>query len=190
MNWIIYSNRKNFLILNGDFRKEQNIRFFGCQNKKLYILRYINTTMAFIYETKNFVLESINKPGNDRLEGGQIKITPKIAIEDRTKLTPKQAIELMRFTIVAGIALVNAMKHIGVDIGRINYQDNGNWRPTLHMLIYGRARDAKMQKYGEPIIPGHKAEYNPLNDEDIKRIKDELDGLFKQEKFSDAKWGL
>jgi diadenosine tetraphosphate (Ap4A) HIT family hydrolase len=146
--------------------------------------------MAFIYETQNFILESKDKPEIDRLEGGHVKIAPKIVVLDRTKLTPKQAIELMRFTIVSGIALVNAMKQIGVDIGRINYQDNGNWTPILHIHLYGRAKDAKMQKYGDPIIPGHKPEYKPLTDEDIKRIKDELDGLFKQEKYSDAGWGL
>jgi diadenosine tetraphosphate (Ap4A) HIT family hydrolase len=146
--------------------------------------------MAFIYETTNFILESKDKPEIDRLEGGHIKITPKIAVVDRTQLTPKQAIELMRFTIVSGEALVAAMKKTGVDIGRINYQDNGNWTPTFHIHLYGRAKDAKMQKYGDPIISGHKSEYKPLNEDDIKHIKDELDNLFKQEKFSDFEWGL
>lgn len=146
--------------------------------------------MAIIYETENFILESHEKPEIDRLEGGHVKISPKISVEDRTKLTPKQAIELMRFTIVSGEAIKLAMKKIGVEIGRINYQDNGNWKPELHIHLYCRAKNAKMQKYGDPIIPGHKEQYNPLNNEDIKRIKEEVTKQFKLTKFSNKEWGL
>jgi len=83
-----------------------------------------------------------------------------------------------------------AMKEIGVNIGRINYQDNGNWTPHLHIHLYCRAENATMQKYGDPIISGHKDEYNPLNIEDIQRIKKHLDNLFNLETFSDSTWGL
>lgn len=146
--------------------------------------------MAYIYETENFILESHEQPEVDRLEGGHVKISPKITIEDRTKLTPKQAVELMRLTIVTGEAMVYAMKEIGVDIGRINYQDNGNWVPELHIHLYCRAKDAKMQKYGNPIVPGHKDEYKSLTQEDIKRIQKIIDRLFQEEKFSDNKWKI
>ncbi|OGM92751.1 hypothetical protein A2333_02390 [Candidatus Wolfebacteria bacterium RIFOXYB2_FULL_49_7] len=146
--------------------------------------------MAHIYETENFILESHEQPEIDRLEGGHVKISPKVAVEDRTQLTSRQAIELMRFTIVAGEAMKRAMKEIGVNIGRINYQDNGNWKPELHVHLYCRATDAKMQPYGEPIIPGHKDEYRPLTAEDISRIKSELDILAREERFSDSRWCL
>ena len=146
--------------------------------------------MAIIYETKNFILESHEKPEIDRLDGGHVKISPKEEVEDRTKLTPKQAIELMRFTIVSGEAMKTAMAKIGVNIGRINYQDNGNWTPHLHVHLYCRAIDAKMQKFGDPIISGHKDGYNPLSKDDIQRVKEELDNLFKLEKFADSAWGL
>jgi diadenosine tetraphosphate (Ap4A) HIT family hydrolase len=146
--------------------------------------------MAIIYETNNFILESHEKPEIDRLEGGHVKISPKIDVEDRSKLTPKQAIELMRFTIISGEAMKLAMKEIGVNIGRINYQENGNWKPHLHIHLYCRAENATMQKYGDPIKPGHKDEYNSLNEDDIQRIKTQLDNLFKLEKFSDSTWGL
>ena len=146
--------------------------------------------MTIIFETKNFVLESHEKPEIDRLEGGHVKISPKTVIEDRTKLTPKQAIELMRFTIISGEAMKLAMKEIGINIGRINYQDNGNWSPYLHIHLYCRAENATMQKYGDPITPGHKDEYSPLNKDDIQRIKIHLDNLFKLDKFSDSVWGF
>jgi len=62
--------------------------------------------MTLIYESKNFTLESHENPEIDRLEGGHIKINPKVRVRDRTFLSPKQAIELMRFTIVAGKAMI------------------------------------------------------------------------------------
>ena len=146
--------------------------------------------MAIIYESANFLLESHEQPEVDRLEGGHIKISPKVSVVDRTQLTPKQAIELIRMTIVAGKALVAGMKKQGISIGRINYQDNGNWKPQLHIHLYGRATTAIMQKYGDPITPGHKEVYHPLNGSDIEAIKDEIKTLFTLKEFSDSTWGL
>jgi diadenosine tetraphosphate (Ap4A) HIT family hydrolase len=80
----------------------------------------------------------------------------------------------MDFTIIAGKAMKAAMKKIGVNIKRINYQENGNWNPTLHVHLYCRAENAKYQKFKDPIIPGHKEHYQKLNEDDIKRIKEEI----------------
>jgi diadenosine tetraphosphate (Ap4A) HIT family hydrolase len=146
--------------------------------------------MAIIYKTENFILESHEQPEVDHLEGGHIKISPKGIIEDRTKLSSKEAIELMRLTVVLGEAMVKAMTKKGVEIGRINYQDNGNWIPYLHIHLYGRARSAKIQKWGDPIKPGHQEDFKSLDEEDIAEIKKELEKLFKSEKFSDKNWGL
>jgi diadenosine tetraphosphate (Ap4A) HIT family hydrolase len=146
--------------------------------------------MAIIYETKNFILESHEQPEIDRREGGHMKISPKRDIVDRTELRPNEAIELMRFTIVAGKAMVIGMAKSGITIGRINYQDNGNWKPHFHIHLYGRAIDAKVQKFGEPLIPEHQTGFNKLNDGDISAIKSEIDLLFNSKDYSDAAWGL
>ncbi len=146
--------------------------------------------MALIYDTANFILESHDMPEIDRLEGGHVVISPKKPLEDRTMLSPQLAIELMRFTIIVGKAMKRAMKRIGVDIGRINYQENGNWKPHLHIHVYCRAKNAKMQQYGKPIIPGHKDAYKPLNEVDIGRITEEIEYLFGLKDFSDSQWGL
>jgi diadenosine tetraphosphate (Ap4A) HIT family hydrolase len=146
--------------------------------------------MAIIYESPNFILESHETPEIDRMEGGHMKISPKTPVEDRTCLTPHQAIELMRLSIASGEALKEAMAEIGIDIGRINYQDNGNWKPSLHVHLYGRAKTAVLQKYGEPFAPGHKDEYAALNTDDIGRIRIRLERLFQEERFSDGAWGL
>lgn len=146
--------------------------------------------MALIFETKNFTLESHENPEIDRVEGGHIKINPKVPIMDRTFLSPREAIELMRFTIVAWKAMVSGMEKRWIMIGRINYQDNGNWKPELHIHLYGRAIDAKIQKYGDPIVPWHKDDFNALNWEDIEEIQKECERLFHSEEFSDEIWGL
>ena len=82
------------------------------------------------------------------------------------------------------------MAKSGVTVGRINYQDNGNWKPFLHIHLYGRAIDATHQKYGEPIVPGHHDGYMPLNESDIASFKEELERLFETEEFSDTSWNL
>jgi len=144
--------------------------------------------MAEIFRTKNFILKSHESPEVDRNDGGHIKISPIVDVSDRTQLSPALAIELMRFTIVSGLAFTSAMAQQGIILGRINYQDNGNWKPHLHVHLYGRAVNAKYQKSGDPIKPGHKEEYQPLSEEDCQLIASNIKQLFTQEKFSDEKW--
>lgn len=141
--------------------------------------------MAIIYETENFTLESHESPEVDRLDWWHLKINPKITVEDRSFLSPRQAIELMRLTIVSWLAMKQWMDKRWVKIGRINYQDNWNRKPELHIHLYGRAIDAKIQKYWNPIIPWHEDWYQKLDEEDILAIKEEVELLFSQEKFSD-----
>ncbi len=146
--------------------------------------------MVLIYETKHFVVEAHQKPEVDRIDGGHVKITPKKDFEDRTQLSSQEAIELMRLTIITGRAMKFALGKQGIELQRINYQDNGNWKPHLHIHLYGRAKDARYQKFGDPIIPGHREEYQPLNNKDIVLMKQEMDVLFGTEEFSDRRWGL
>src|SRR5664279_1356024 len=115
--------------------------------------------MSVIYETKNFIIKSAEKPNIyvSREEGGHIKIWPKHQVSDRTKLSRELAIEYMKLSMVVGEALKTAMQRRGVEIGLVNYQDMGNWRIShpeglaLHMQIFGRAKSAIKQKYGEAV---------------------------------------
>ena len=145
----------------------------------------------------------MDKPHIDRDDGGHIKITPKVRYSIRQELTPKQAIKLMRLTIVVGEAMTKIMNEHGVDIGRINYQDNGNWYvfkpegPYLHIHLYGRAKSAKMQKYGDACYFPHKEErpdlwkgLKPLTKEDVKDIRKEIKRLLKKNKYSNSEWNL
>jgi len=159
--------------------------------------------MALIYKNNNFTVEALDKPHIDRNDGGHIKIYPNIKLVDRQQLSSKLAIELMRLTIIVGQAMTKIMNEHGVDIGRINYQDNSNWSvlkpegPSLHIHLYGRAKSAKIQKYGQscyfPHIEEHPEFYEnnkPLNEEDIRDIRIEIEKLFTDEKYSDSNWEL
>lgn len=151
--------------------------------------------MALIFETNNFILETREKPFIDRGEGGHIRIWSKIKVSDRTMLTPQQAIEYMKLSMLAGEAMTTVLKRRGVDIGIINYQEMGNWSVynpegvTMHMHIFGRAKTAVKQKYGEAVLlprreTGFYEGFKPLNENDIKEIREEIERLIKTDKYS------
>lgn len=155
-----------------------------------------------IYSTKNFIVFAKQLlPHISREEGGHIFIDPKIPVGDRTQLSPSLAIELMRLTMVVGEAMVSGLARRGIEIGRINYQDNGNWDvfkpegPRMHVHLYGRAKTATIQKYGEAThfpMPstGFYDTFQPLDDGDIQEIKLDIEKLFLTEKYQDADWHL
>lgn len=150
-----------------------------------------------IYETEHFYIQAASKPFIDRSEGGHIYIFPKIPLRDRTQLSPKLAIEYMKLSMVVGEALKSAMARRGVAIGIVNYQDMGNWGvfkpegPTLHMQIYGRATTATMQKYGDAVQLPHREtgfydNFKPLDEEDIKEIKIDIEKLLESDKYKNS----
>lgn len=150
--------------------------------------------MAQIFETDNFIIDTQDWPFVDREEGRHIRIMSKIKVSDRTKLTSEQAIEYMKLSMVAGEALTTVLKKQGIDIGIINYQEMGNWSvfkpegPTMHMHIFGRAKTATKQKYGEAVqLPrrdtGFYDGYEALNEEDREEIKKEIERLLATDKY-------
>ncbi|MGB3072808.1 MAG: hypothetical protein WBB68_00940 [Candidatus Moraniibacteriota bacterium] len=101
----------------------------------------------------------------------------------------------MKLSMVVGEALVSAMSRRGVDIGIVNYQDMGNWGvfkpegPTLHMQIYGRAKTAVHQKYGDAVQLPHREtgfydDFNPLDSEDMKEIAADIEKLLRSDKYN------
>lgn len=152
-----------------------------------------------IYETSNFIVIAVQHPLVCRKDGGHIEITPINRVVDRTMLTPNLAIELMYLTMLIGEAMTLGMNSRGINIGRINYQDNGNWGvfkpegPFLHVHLYGRAKNAKHQKYGEACkFPfretGFYDDFEPLDKEDIVEIRIQIDRLLTTSKYSLSKW--
>lgn len=148
-----------------------------------------------IYETENFYIQAAKRPFVDRKEGGHLYLYPKIDVRDRTKLSPALAVEYTKLSMVTGEALVSAMARRGIDVGIVNYQDMGNWGvfkpegPSLHMQIYGRAKTATIQKYGDAVLLPHREtgfydSFQPLDAEDVAEIKADIEALLSTEKYS------
>jgi diadenosine tetraphosphate (Ap4A) HIT family hydrolase len=159
--------------------------------------------MVLIFETRSFTVEAPDKPLMTRSDGGHIKIVPKARVQDRQQLAPRQAIELMRLTMVVGEAMTTVLRRSGIDIGRINYHDDGNWTvflpdgPYLHIHLFGRAKDAKIQPYGEAVHhplrsrdPEFYEKNKPLTAEDVLEICKEIEEIFERPEYADAVWGL
>ncbi|MFI5132014.1 MAG: hypothetical protein ACHQFX_18555 [Chitinophagales bacterium] len=155
--------------------------------------------MALIYETDNFIVEAPDEPLVTRSDGGHITITPRIKVSDRTFLTPPLAVELMYLTMLVGEAMTTALINKGIDIGRINYQDNGNWGvfkpegPYLHYHLYGRAKSARIHKYGEACYfpfreTGFYDGFESLNEGDIAEIRKQITSLIDSGKYDFQNW--
>lgn len=147
--------------------------------------------MALVYEARHFILKTLDRPHVSRSDGGHVVIDPKVPVEDRTQLTAEQAIELAKLTMVGGEALKTVLSRKGIDIGRVNYQDNGNWRAELHVHLYGRARNAKLQPWGHALAfpPTREAfiremgDLEPLQAEDIAELRAEITRLLATDKY-------
>jgi diadenosine tetraphosphate (Ap4A) HIT family hydrolase len=151
---------------------------------------------AVLFETGNFSVVVPGRPHVSRAEGGHIVIRSKRAVHDRTELSAAAAIELMKLTMVVGEAMVVALRRRGIDIGRVNHQENGNWAdqglgdPMLHVHLYGRARSASIQPYGQALhLPDPTSGFydgvEPLNADDVNAIRSEVTKLLGAEKYRD-----
>jgi diadenosine tetraphosphate (Ap4A) HIT family hydrolase len=147
--------------------------------------------MALVFEAEHFEITTPEHPHVSRSDGGHLIVNPKVAVEDRTRLARDQAIELMKLTMVAGEAMKTVLGRSGIDIGRINYQDNGNWRHELHVHLYGRARGATIQPYGHflSLPPTREAfreqmwNLEPLTQDDVAALKAEIVRLLETPKY-------
>ncbi|MCL2382752.1 MAG: hypothetical protein FWC79_00880 [Oscillospiraceae bacterium] len=152
-----------------------------------------------IYETDNFIVEAFSFPHISREEGGHLKITPKKYYEDRSELPPREAIEVMRLTMITGKAFKRAMNNRGIPVIRVNYHDMGNWaykkneKPYFHIHIYGRAENATIQAWPEAMqLPdrstGFYDNFIPLNREDINEIRKQILIVEEEAKYRNSEW--
>ena len=155
-----------------------------------------------IYETETFKLSCPIHPHIPRADGGHLYIRSKEKyFSDRTDFSPREAIEAMRLSVMAGEAMTAAMKQRGVDIARINYQENGNWafqtgsRPAFHIHLYGRTVNSKTQTWSEALVfPNRKTGFyegfDPFTADDLAAIREEMDRLASTPRFAPSAWGL
>ena len=101
--------------------------------------------------------------------------------------------------MIVGKAMTIGMNNRGIDIGRINYQDNSNWSvfssqgPYLHIHLYGRAKSAKTHKYGAACYFPHREtgfydKFRSLNDQDIKEIQKQIKKILKEDRYKESNW--
>lgn len=146
-----------------------------------------------VFDFKHFFIVTPGHPHVGRGDGGHLIINPRVIVEDRTHLTREQAVELVKITMIAGAAMRTVMTARGVPVGRINYQDNGNWRRELHVHLYGRALNAKRYPSGHflripPTPEAFRAEsydLEPLNDGDVAALREEMARLLASDKYRD-----
>lgn len=155
-----------------------------------------------IYETENFVVGVPKKPHIPREDGGHIWIRPKEKFfSSRLDLSSKEAIEVMRLTMLISESMIEGMKNRNIIIERINYQENGNWaylngnKPVFHIHLYGRTKNSKTQTWGEALsFPNKKSgfydNFESLNNDDIEEIKSQIFLLEKNEKYNTDNWNL
>ena len=153
-----------------------------------------------IYQTENFIVCVPNRVHISREDGGHIWIRAKEKyFSCRLELSPNEAIEVMRLSMLISEAMIVGMKNRGINIERINYQDNGNWaylkgtKPIFHIHLYGRTKESKVQKWGEALkFPNpNESFYNsfkPFNDDDIEEIKKQIYFLENTEKYKLENW--
>lgn len=135
-----------------------------------------------LFESEDFIVYVPQTPHIDRADGGHVIISPKEQVTSRIELDWKRAQELMKLTIIVGKAMFTVLPKRGIDLGRINYQENGNWNPQLHQHLYGRAHGAMKQHYGNSLhFPkpetGFYDENHPLNEEDCALLSAEINRL-------------
>ncbi len=149
-----------------------------------------------IYSTENFDVEVPANPFVSREEGGHLRIMSKILVSDRTKLSRDQAIEYTKLSMMVGEALKLGLKKRDIEIGIVNYQEMGNWSvfqpggPIMHMHIFGRAKNATIQRYGEAVkLPkretGFYNAFTCLDANDISEIKLVMNQLAQSPKYLD-----
>ena len=146
-----------------------------------------------VYASHNFEIIAPGHPHVARGDGGHLIINPVATVEDRTELSREKAVELMKLTMVAGAALKCVLGRQGIRLGRINYQDNGNWRHELHIHLYGRALAATIQTYGHPLsfpptaaaFKAQMGDLEPLTNDDVAALKEEIVRLLATDKYRD-----
>jgi len=161
--------------------------------------------MPQILETTRFTVVAPDRPHHSRENGGHVVLTPKQVFEHRYEMPLPLAAELMHLTMAVGEALTTVLRAEGLDVVRINYQDNGNWaykvvpaRPRLHVHLYVRttherhpADDPRFQAFPDALVfpdraTGYYDKFEPLAAGTIEAVAEETRRLLHTDKYRSA----
>lgn len=155
-----------------------------------------------IFETEHFKLIPANKPHISREEGGHLVIFYKDkskGYSSRLDFTPEEAKEAMYLSMIGSEAMLNVLPKYGINIQRINYQENGNWaylrgeNPVFHIHLYGRTPEAVNQPWGQALyFPTQGSDFYksniPFTEEEVLALKEEALNLSKKDKYNYDNW--
>lgn len=161
--------------------------------------------MPVIFETTHFIVAGHDTPHHDRNNGGHAKVYPKQKFSNRSEMPLELYLTMMSLVLVAGEAITTVMRSKGVDVIRINYQDNGNWahfnptkrEPQIHEHLYVRSKnekhpagDARFMAFPNALFfpfiddhPDYYASFQPYSEQDCADIKVEILRLLSNEKY-------
>ncbi|MDH5533253.1 MAG: hypothetical protein OEX81_02375 [Candidatus Pacebacteria bacterium] len=168
--------------------------------------------MPIIFETNNFLVIGPDQPHHDRDNGGHALVKPKARYSDRSEMPMDLYLSLMKLVRITGEAITNVMRKKGVDVVRINYQDNGNWsyfpimkkEPHLHVHLYVRANgekhptgDKRFMAFPNALYfpfredsPEYYESFKPYSKEDCSYIEAEINRLLDTQKYDGVKESL
>jgi diadenosine tetraphosphate (Ap4A) HIT family hydrolase len=142
-----------------------------------------------IWENDNFILSSSTIPHNDKFDGGHLTIRPKVTVQSISELSDEILLEMYKVVRAGEKALIEVLNEQGIDVPFTNNQDNGNWSvfagksKSLHIHIYGRARNSTKQIFGQALYfpDPHTTFYDnntPFDKGDILKIREKVDKYF------------
>jgi diadenosine tetraphosphate (Ap4A) HIT family hydrolase len=165
--------------------------------------------MPVIFETDKYVVVGHEQPHHDRNNGGHAKVSPKKKYSDRTKMPMDLYVGLMQLVTITGEAITNVMRSKGVDVVRINYQDNGNWsyfpdmkkEPHIHIHLYVRSNnevhpitDKRFKSFPNALyfpyrgdVPEYYESFQPYSKEDCVDFRIEIKRLLETQKYKEVK---
>jgi diadenosine tetraphosphate (Ap4A) HIT family hydrolase len=150
----------------------------------------MRTPMRAVYEDRYFRVVAPDFPLNSRADGGHLILFKKRPVSDRSELSWQEAIDFMRISMIVGRAMYDVL---GVE--RMNYEDLGNWGldepggAKMHLHLFGRACEQIHQIRGQHMFlypkdhPIYKGHLEPLDDEDVMRLKSRIAELADEPKY-------
>ena len=135
------------------------------------------------------------RPSINRKKGGHLILFPHRHVVKRSELKPKEAIALMRASMIIEQTMYDVLPSLGIDLVNINIQDNGNLnidepyeKRHLHIHFYGRVRDNINYSHREFLsLPPRNSKYykniTSFGEKDGRLLKAGIDELEKNSKF-------
>lgn len=165
--------------------------------------------MPIVLQTNKFIVQGHDQPHHDRDNGGHAKVSPVEKYGDRTQMPMDLYLTMMQLVMISGEAITNVMRSKGIEVVRINYQDNGNWsyfpsintEPQVHVHLYVRSKNEKhptnhpkFQPFPQAIFNGFRDDFpeyyeslKPYTQQDCSDIKLEIDRLLETDKYKGVK---